>query len=163
MASSPRSYNNDNVEDVTDWGLVSADSLRYHDANDPAFPGTIASGMDVKGRAHWMRVGAWVRRLLDRLSTGRAGDWTATDMPSIVMVPALLFKPSRSAKTSRSVPELLRPETIPGTCCAFRLFNKAGRGLANRRPSPPVMPPSARRNHRTPGSLPAWPARSDRS
>ena len=32
-------------------GLVNADPLRYHDANDPAFPGTIASGMDVKGRA----------------------------------------------------------------------------------------------------------------
>jgi hypothetical protein len=52
-------------------GLVNADPLRYHDANDPAFPGTIASGMDVKGRAHWMRVGAWVRRFLERPSTER--------------------------------------------------------------------------------------------
>ena len=32
---------------------------------------SIASGKDVKGRAHWMRVGAWVRRFLERPSTER--------------------------------------------------------------------------------------------
>jgi hypothetical protein len=106
-------------------GLVNADSLRYHDANDPAFSGTIASGMDVKGRAHWMRVGAWVRRLLDRPSTGRAGDWTATDLPSIVMVPARLLKLARTRKTDQQAAELLRPETIARTGSECWLFNKA--------------------------------------
>jgi hypothetical protein len=32
-------------------GVAITDALRYHDANDPAFPGTIASGMHAKGRA----------------------------------------------------------------------------------------------------------------
>jgi hypothetical protein len=73
-----------------------------------------------------------------------------------------LFKLIRTQKTSRSAPKLLRPETIPGTCGAFRLFNKAGGGLANRRPGPPVLHPSAQHNRRRPGTRPAWPMRSDR-
>jgi hypothetical protein len=40
-----------------------------------------------------------------------------------------LLKLARSAKSARSVAELLRPTTIPGTCGAFWLFNKAGRGM----------------------------------
>ena len=51
MASLPRSYDGDNPEDVTGLGLVTAEPHRNDGANSPAFPASIASGMDVKGRA----------------------------------------------------------------------------------------------------------------
>jgi hypothetical protein len=51
MASLPHCDDGDNPEDVTDWRLVTAESHRYDDANGRRSRASIASGMDVKGRA----------------------------------------------------------------------------------------------------------------
>jgi hypothetical protein len=107
-------------------GLVTADSLRYHDANDPAFP-------DVDRQRHGCEGASALdaRRCLGSSVSGAAldgegrRDWTATDMPSIVMVPARLFKLTRTRKTDQQAAELLRPKTIARTGSACWLFNKA--------------------------------------
>ena len=44
-------YNVGDLADVTGQGLVTAETLRYHDANGRRSRASIASGMDVKGRA----------------------------------------------------------------------------------------------------------------
>jgi hypothetical protein len=51
MAALSHCYDGDNPEDVTDWRLVTAESPRYDDANGRRSRASIASGMDVKGRA----------------------------------------------------------------------------------------------------------------
>jgi len=44
-------------------GLVNADSLRYRDANNPAFPGVDRQRHGCEGASEWIRVGAWDRRV----------------------------------------------------------------------------------------------------
>jgi hypothetical protein len=51
VALDVQGYNVGDLADVTGQGLVIADLLRYHDANSRWTRVSIASGMDVKGRA----------------------------------------------------------------------------------------------------------------
>jgi hypothetical protein len=89
-------------------GLVNADSRRYHDANNPAFPGVDRQRHGCEGAS-----ALDARRCLGSSASGAtldeegAGDWTATDMPIIVMVPDRLFKLAEVRKTARS--ERLHP------------------------------------------------------